>query len=98
MLAWISIDNSDDRLGPVLWAEFIKDVDEAIDSHAWNYRARMVHTLPTSQYQNCHWCVELGAHENQGLISDLTKLAKQYKQDAISYNEVQDTIFIMGVQ
>lgn len=91
MIVYISIGNSDDKLGQARWAQFTRSVEGALigpaDQIHGNWRS-----LPDMQWQNACWCIEFydttPAAQIDGLRDRLRDLAARYGQDSISWAEV----------
>lgn len=102
MIIYISIGNSDDHLSQSEWAEYVEDVEAAIDFIVDDAMAS-VHgrwfSLPSAHYQNACWCVDLFEDQHVGSRADalratLRDLVGKYRQDAIAWAEVKTTEFL----
>lgn len=96
---YISIGNSDDKLGQERWARFVADVD-AHTTSLEDDREAVIHgrwlSAPDSPYQNACWCLQIHEDPHTGsragwLREVLASLAYTYEQDSIAWSEVKST-------
>jgi hypothetical protein len=94
--AYVTIGNSDDKLGQAAWSAFCDDVTYAVNSAAQD--GGRVHAAcfssPAVPWQNAIWCVELGNDRAEALQTALRRLAHRYRQDSIAYAEVDRVDFL----
>lgn|SRR5678815_4410451 len=95
---WISIDNSHDQMSQPLWREYIKEIDRAVTVHAIGDKAIMVHSLPTSEYMGCHWCLQISDDFlMSNLQNKLKDIAQRFNQSHVTWNECPNTKKLVGV-
>lgn len=103
---YISIGNSDDKLTQKRWAEYIDDVDIAVEGAGRDGRVHgRWHSAPKSPFQNACWCVEFDPaaelvtrfgqqHSRlEWFRQRLQDLARKYGQESIAW-AVAETEFI----
>lgn len=98
---YVSIGNSDDKLGQSKWAAYCTAVDQAV-SFAGRYVGTTVHgrwhSLPNEQWQNACWCIEFTG-ESLGWVAgelraEVARLAGVFHQDSIAWAECPTTEFL----
>ena len=91
MIVYISIGNSDDKLGQLGWHQLADETDRAI-SRVARYEGVRVHgrwySLPNEPWQNACWCVQFADDPAMSAVAGslreaLGGLARTYRQDAI---------------
>lgn len=87
---YIGIGNSDDKLIQLEWAEFVQDMKALLDANAV-VRGEWF-SASDSMYQNACWWVE--TTNPHGLQAGLQDLCRLYRQEAIAWTPVQETLFI----
>ena len=90
---YISIGNSDDKLGQAQWVNYIVDMNTAI-FHWQTKRHGYWHSPFSSQWQNACWCVEISERDEPALVLKLREIAGRFGQDSIAWAEVKDTKFL----
>lgn len=93
MIVYISIGNSDDKLGQAEWAAFAGTTQGTIRRAAMAVHGEWT-SLPWSSYQNACWCVELTDKSAAWLKPELVWLAGEYHQDSIAWAEASFTEFL----
>ena len=93
MIVYISIGNSDDKLSQAEWANFVREVEEEIDSRTVGVHGRWF-SSPRSPFQNACWCIELDHVKAAWIRRELARLARVYRQDSIAWAEAPATEFI----
>lgn len=84
MYAYISIGNSDDKLGQHEWSVFWRQVNNIIQ----NCPARIHFSgmaIPNAPWQNALWVLELDGVDVQQLRRDLNALRIAHQQDSIAW-------------
>jgi hypothetical protein len=81
---YVSIGNSDDKLGQAEWAAFAATVRGAVHDWAAEIHGEWV-SLPWSSYQNACWCIEVAGHSVDPLKRTLSAHAKKYRQNSIAW-------------
>lgn len=98
-VVYVSIGNSDDKLGQREWADFARRVEQVITVAA-SYKGGMIHgnwhSRPTDPWQNACWALQLPEDLDaiSQLRADLARLAAYYEQDSIAWALAEDTTFI----
>lgn len=92
VIAYISIGNSDDKLGQAQWCEFV----DAVCGLVLDRDGVQVHgvwfSVPHSAFQNACWCVQITPTETYyALRRELAELARTYHQDSIAWAKVSRT-------
>lgn len=94
MIVYITIGNSDDKLGQLGWHQFANETDRAV-SHVARYEGVKVHgrwySLPNEPWQNACWCLEFADDAEMWAAADtlrarLAVLAGTYPQDSIAWS------------
>lgn len=99
----ISIGNSDDKLTQAEWATFIRLTRELLDWDEIQIHGEWF-SAPDSPWQNANWCVEIRGAEGvtdgtrEMLRYDLTKLARQFRQDSIAWTEGEVEFLTTGTE
>lgn len=84
----MSIGNSDGKLPPRRWAEFLAMTDRAIWEVFGGGTHGIWYSLPTSRYQNACWCFTYEPHDEpaaETLKAELAGLASRFDQDSIAW-------------
>lgn len=84
---YVSIGNSDDKLGQAQWAEFIADMEAAVEEHTSHTHGRWF-SEPNSQWQSACWCVEFDEEDLRPYYhfrDQLRTFAEYYDQDSIAF-------------
>lgn len=85
MAVYITIGNTDDKLGQKQWSDFVKDVDDTIRMYASAIHAYCF-SLPNAPWQNCVWCCEFAMSIDEKCCKeDLGVLTGKYNQDSIAW-------------
>lgn len=90
---YVSIGNSDDKLGQAQWAEFARLVFGAVRRVARQVFGEW-YSAPNAAYQNACIAFSLHASEVLGLQADLTMLRSQHEQDALAWAEVRESVML----
>lgn len=93
MIVYISIGNSDDKLGQAEWAVFHAEVAAVIRRAAHRMIGAWV-SPSTDPWQNACWCIEIAESMAAWLGNRLENLALAYKQDSIAWAEAPTTVFL----
>jgi hypothetical protein len=84
MFVYISIGNSDDELTQKEWADYCFEVQEAVE--LWGSQTHGVwFSLPSTPWQNGCWCFEIEDSKINHMKRRLEVLAKNFRQDWISW-------------
>lgn len=106
MIVYISIGNSDDRLGQAAWSRFHNAIhglltggQDPIDGWgALAFSRPEMHghwlSVPSEPWQNACWCVQIEEHDAPAMKGELAMLAQFFGQDSIAWAPVMDTEFI----
>lgn len=107
MIVYVSIGNSDDRLGQALWSQFYGQVDNLLQSGSLVRQHGRWLSTPDSRYQNACWCIEFDPDQqvvpwfgrpDMDLLAwlqlELSRLAGEYNQDSIAWAQAPITQFI----
>lgn len=101
VIVYITIGNSDDKLGQLGWHQFADETDRAVTRVA-RYEGVRVHgrwySLPNEPWQNACWCLEFADDPEMRAVANslritLGGLARTYQQDSIAW-AVAETEFI----
>lgn len=84
----LQIGNSDDKLSQAKWSEFVKRVQELIDTYKcqiWFFGG----CAPTAPWQNACWVFSVGWDEEfkANFMRELTRLRIAYYQDSVAVME-----------
>lgn len=102
---YVSIGNSDNRLGQAEWSQFYRDVTRALYGVGVVVHGQWV-SEPTSAWQNACWCIEFDPAQSivmksgatttvlRHMRTELARIAARYRQDAIAWAEAAATIHI----
>ena len=85
---YITIGNSDDKLGQERWSSFVTQVDMALRVDAVSPVARrhgVWFSRPDAPWQNACWCVEVRPECVEELRGRLAQLAGLFGQDSIAW-------------
>lgn len=97
LTVYVSIGNSDDKLGQADWATFHSAVNGVIRRAAHRVHGAWV-SPSTDPWQNACWCIEIdeapGVFGTQWLRNQLANLAGAYGQDSIAWAETPKTEFL----
>jgi hypothetical protein len=94
MKVYVSIGNSDDKLSQREWRAFIEDARS--ECYSWAQEIRGIwFSEPASQFQNMCLCVEVHDENAQRFKDALRKLAGDFKQDSIAFDEVSTTTLLV---
>lgn len=93
LTVYISIGNSDDKLGQARWAAFYREVSLTIRDFAGHTYGQWV-SEPASAWQNACWCIEITEENALTLRAYLCDIAKSYQQDGIAWAVA--TVEILG--
>jgi hypothetical protein len=98
VIATFVIGNSDDKLTQAEWSAFVGDVQAAVDQAvAGGARIQFAgFSAPAAPWQNALWVVEMpwGGSARFKLRSNLSRLARQYRQDSIAWWEEDNATMI----
>lgn len=88
---YVSASNSDDKLTQREWAAFLVQV--SAETRRWGGRIHGVwFSAPVSQHQNACWCFDvLNEWAEEQHKKALKNLAREYRQDSITWAEVAVT-------
>lgn len=96
-VVYVSISNTDDKLGQRAWSNFCADVEtllvraSTVIHGAWTSASR-------DPWQNACWCAELWAHKVDELKEALQLIGRRYDQGSIAWAEASFTEFIGPLQ
>jgi hypothetical protein len=94
---YLTIGNSDDKLGQAAWSAFCDDVTYLVNGNSHAGRGR-VHAAcfssPAVPWQNAMWSVELDDDHAHALQAGLARLARRYRQEAIAWAQVDQVEMI----
>lgn len=83
---FVTVGNSDDKLGQRQWANFVRNVDTAL-RHSVNATVHgQFYSTPDSPWQNACWSVDLKDEEVANVKARLAKIAFVFNQDTIAWN------------
>ncbi len=91
--AYVSIGNSDSALAQYRWAQYHAAVTEMITLAGATIHGEFF-SAPTAQWQNACWCIELQPGIADRLKSELAKVAQDYEQDAIGWQEALEMVYL----
>jgi hypothetical protein len=95
MIIYISIGNSDDKLGQQEWSEFHGNVDMLLRRYAETVHGAWV-SESSSPWQNACWCIEVNDKATSiPLKSTLRRYAAAFQQESIAWAEAQDIQFLV---
>jgi hypothetical protein len=80
---YVSIGNSDDKLGQAQWAQFCEDLLSILDDFADRVYGQW-YSLPNAPYQNMVASIEVVDDLLDTLRHDLQPLTEEYRQDEIA--------------
>jgi len=83
---YISIGNSDDKLGQREWCSFVARMDEAVAQEADHIHGRWF-SLPDAPWQNACWCVEVSKGSGARLREAVASARGYYRQDSATWAE-----------
>ncbi len=89
---YVSIGNSDDKLGQERWSDYVSEVDFWLGEFQ-THRHGEWYSLPNVMWQNACWCIVVDPLDVDKAKAKLAELAAQYEQAAITWAEAQ-TSFI----
>jgi hypothetical protein len=82
---FVTVGNSDDKLGQRRWANLVENVDKILRSSANEVHGQF-HSAPDSAWQNTCWSVDLKDEEVANVKVNLAKIAYVFDQDTIAWN------------
>ena len=85
---YISIGNSDDKLTQREWSQFYDDVERLLGKSAVQTYGRWM-SIPSDQWQNACWCVEIEDSDTQMIVDELSRLAQRWRQESIAWAEAK---------
>jgi len=98
MIVYVDIGNSDDRLTQREWSDFIFAVQKIVDWTCFTLHG-VRFSAPADPWQNASWCVGFadnphGRSSALSLRAALARLAADFHQNSIAWNQVNETEFI----
>lgn len=90
---YVSIGNSDDKLGQGEWCEFISELNYAVSIHAREVYGQWF-SVPDAPFQNMVTAFRLHVDEIGPLRAKLAALRGRYQQDSIAWAQAERTEFI----
>lgn len=90
---YVSIGNSDDKLGQAEWARFVTDLNIVVSQHAREVYG-LWYSTPYSQWQNMVTAFCLDITEVETVREKLAGLRLHYRQDSIAWVLVDRTEFL----
>ena len=83
---YISIGNSDGKLGPAEWTGYWQTVNRAVVGSGFAKSIQGIwHSLVPSEYVNACWCVELYPEHVDDLRELLRRASAKYHQDSVAW-------------
>lgn len=80
----IQIGNSDDKLTQKRWAQFIRDVAEAVERSAFEIHFRGC-SEPDKDWQNACWVIAVSDEGAEELRCNLKDIREEYCQDSVAW-------------
>ena len=94
---YVAIGNSDDKLSQADWAEFVRDVEQAVKSCAWDIHLAGF-SAPDKPWQNACWVFGVKTVAEESKLGDiLAYLAMVNGQDSIAWAVLGELTFIKPV-
>jgi hypothetical protein len=90
---YVSIGNSDDKLGQWGWSKFVRDFERAMRKAAKQIYG-IWYSSPLSEYQNACIAAEIPEPNVDMLRGALTEMCHYFDQDSIAWAVVPETEFI----
>lgn len=91
---YVSIGNSDDKLGQAEWSRFWVETDSLIQVKAERVHGQWL-SSPTAPFQNACWCFAVALTNVRALRLGLTRLAIRYRQNSIAWAAAEED-FVLG--
>ena len=82
---FVTIGNTDDRLGQKAWSTFVNDVDEVVRMLAPRIHGRF-YSDPKAPWQNACWSFDIRADEMDRARAYLANVAANHHQDSIAWS------------
>lgn len=85
-VTYVSIGNSDDKLGQAEWAEYVATIDRLFKGSGWHVHGTWM-SLPNAYWQNACWAVEVPADipdAMDALTGALGAACARFRQDSIA--------------
>ena len=92
---YVSVGNSDDKLGQAQWSTFCQVVDNRVRRYAEAVHGYW-HSLSNAPWQNACWCFEVRQSEAKKLKGRLQDACTDFGQDSIAW-AIASTEFIRPV-
>lgn len=93
MVVYVCIGNNDDSLTQYRWSQYHAAVAEMLTLAGAAFHGEWF-SAGSSIWQNACWCIEVQPGIADRLKSELAVIARDYEQDAISWAEVPETVFL----
>lgn len=90
---YVSIGNSDNKLGQAEWSEYVADFRLAMERYADQILGEW-YSLPDSAYQNACMAVEVLPDDVDALMERLTDVRETYGQASVAWAVAPKTEFI----
>ena len=90
---YVSIGNSDDKLSQSKWASFLTDVESLLEFECYEMHGAWF-SAPDRVYQNACWCIVMTDEDIPWAQTRLRRLAATYRQDSITWAEIEEVEFL----
>lgn len=85
---YVTIGNSDNKLGQLDWSNFCRDVDNLVRAFAHDVHGEF-YSLPNAEWQNACWSFTIHASATTAARANLGIIAHEFEQDSIAWAEAQ---------